>query len=627
MSAEIETLEFQAEARALLHLVVHSIYSNRDTFLRELISNASDALDKLRLESLINSDLDVDATDLHIDLEVDAEQRTLTVRDNGIGMSRDEVVRLIGTIAKSGTAELLQKLKDAKNAAAASPDLIGQFGVGFYASFMVADRVILLTRRAGEDTGTRWESGGEATYTIETVPDAPQGTAVTLHLKPEDPEDQLFDYTADWKLREIVKRYSDFIAWPIRLAGADEPLNSMKALWARAKDDVSEQEYHEFYRHVSHDWTDPLATIHMKAEGTFEYEMLLFIPARAPVDLFMRGGRRGVQLYVKRVFIMDECDALVPEYLRFVKGVVDAHDLSLNISREILQQDRHIQLMRRRLVRKVLSTVTSMMADDAQRYRTFWQEFGRALKEGLYSDPDNRAAILDVASFASTRDPEELTTLRGYVERMKDGQEEIYYATGESRTTIENSPHMEAFRAKGYEVLLLTDSVDEVWVDSVTEFDGRHLQSIAKGQVDLDTEEERKEAEPEREQRRKDFAGLLTWLQQTLAEQVKEVRLSVRLTESPACVVGDARDITPTLEKMFRAMGQDVPPVKRILEINPSHPLVAGLKEEYERQGSTDRLSETAELVYDLALLAEGGELGDPARFTRLVAARLARTG
>ena len=363
MTDRTETLEFQAEARQLLQLMVHSIYSNKDIFLRELISNASDALDKLRLESMVDKDLDVDTSDLHIEIEVDREQRTLTVRDNGIGMSRDEVVELIGTIAKSGTAELLRKLRESQDAAA-SQELIGQFGVGFYSTFMVADKVTLVTRRAGESEGTRWESTGEGTYTIEPVEDAPQGTAVTVHLKPEDAEDELYDYTAEWKIREIVKRYSDFIAWPIRMTVErtvdDETttevqtLNSMKALWARSRDEVDEAEYNEFYKHVSHDWTDPLEIIHMKGEGTFEYEALLFIPSHAPFDLFTREGRRGVQLYVKRVFIMDDCEALMPDYLRFVKGVVDAHDLSLNISREILQQDRQIQVVRRRLVKKVL---------------------------------------------------------------------------------------------------------------------------------------------------------------------------------------------------------------------------------------------------------------------------------
>ncbi|GAB2930426.1 molecular chaperone HtpG [Micromonospora polyrhachis] len=636
LSNRIETLEFQAETRQLLQLMVHSIYSNKDIFLRELISNASDALDKLRLESLIDKELQADTSDLHVTIEADKEQRTLTVRDNGIGMSREDVVALIGTIAKSGTAELLQKMKESKDAAA-SQELIGQFGVGFYSTFMVADRVTLLTRRAGQEEGTRWESTGEGTYVVETVDDVPQGTSVTLYLKPEDTEDQLFDYAAEWKIKEIVKRYSDFIAWPIRMttertdeAGATtydvQTLNSMKALWARPRSEVEPAEYNEFYKHVSHDWSDPLETIHMKAEGTFEYEALLFIPNHAPFDLFMREGKRGVQLYVKRVFIMDDCEALMPNYLRFVKGVVDAHDLSLNISREILQQDRQIQAVRRRLVKKVLGTVKEMLADQPERYRTFWNEFGRAVKEGLVEDRDNQELILDIVSVDSTHDADQPSTLRQYVERMKDGQKDIYYMTGESRGMIENSPHMEAFRAKGYEVLILTDPVDEVWVEQVGAFDGKPLQSIAKGQIDLDSEDEKADTEPEREQAKKDFAELLSWLTGKLSAEVKEVRLSSRLTTSPACLVGDAQDMTPTLEKLYRAMGQEVPHVKRILEINPTHPLVTGMRKAQEQGTDEEVLSETAELLYAMALLAEGGELKDPSRFTRLLADRLART-
>jgi molecular chaperone HtpG len=611
VSTGVETLEFQAEARQLLQLMVHSIYSNKDIFLRELISNSSDAIDKLRLESMRDKDLEVSLDDPHIAIEIDADARTLTVRDNGIGMSRDEVVSLIGTIAKSGTAELLRAMREAKDSAA-SQDLIGQFGVGFYATFMVADRVTLVTRRAGESGGTRWESAGEGTYEIAEAADAPQGTTVTLHLKPADAEDNLHDYADAATVRSIVKRYSDFIAHPIRMG--DETLNSMKALWARPRSEVDQAEYNEFYKHLSHDWTDPLETIHMRGEGTFEYEALLFVPARAPFDLFMREGKRGVQLYVKRVFIMDDCEALMPSYLRFVKGVVDAHDLSLNISREILQQDRQIRVVRRRLVKKVLTTVKDLQASDAAKYATFWAEFGRVLKEGLLDDTDNRETLLDLLHVASTHDADADTTLRAYVERMKDGQTDIYYMTGESRSMIENSPHMEALRDKGYEVLILTDPVDEVWVEQVPEYDGKPLRSIAKGQVDLGAAEVKDDS----------FDPLLAWMGTALADSVKEVRLSSRLTTSPACVVGDAHDITPTLEKMYRAMGQEMPPVKRILELNPEHPLVTALRTAHAADAEAPAVAETAELLYGMALLAEGGDLTDPARFTRLLATRLA---
>ena len=612
----METLEFQAEARQLLQLMVHSIYSNKDIFLRELISNASDALDKLRLAALQDG-LEADTSDLHIEIEVDTDARTLTVRDNGIGMTREEVVELIGTIAKSGTAELLAKIKEANE----SPDLIGQFGVGFYSTFMVADKVELVTRKAGtEGHGTRWESAGEGTFTIDDDPDAPAGTSVTVHLRPKDEEDALFDYADAWKIKEIVKRYSDFISFPIRMRSGEqvETLNSMKALWARPRSEVSDDEYHQFYRHISHDWSDPLEIINMRAEGTFEYEALLFLPSRAPHDLFQRDARRGLQLYVKRVFIMDDSKELIPDYLRFVKGVVDAADLSLNISREILQQDRHIQMIRRRLVKKVLSTIKDLLHNSPEKYATFWREFGKAVKEGLLNDPDNQKAIIDVATFSSTF-ASEPTTLAAYVERMKEGQEEIYYLTGESRSQVENSPHMEAFQAQGYEVLILTDPVDEIWVEAVPDYDGKKLQSVARGSVDLPKDAD--EPEPEG-----DFAPLLTFLKERLDENVKEVRLSHRLTTSAACLVSDTDDITPTLEKMYRAMGQEGPRVKRILELNPNHPLVGGLRAALERDAADPGLPETAELLYGTALLAEGGDLEDPARFAKLLADRLART-
>ncbi|GEK01149.1 molecular chaperone HtpG [Streptomyces sp. 1-11] len=639
-----ETFEFQVEARQLLQLMIHSVYSNKDVFLRELVSNASDALDKLRLEKLRHDSLDADVSDLHIELDVDKDARTLTVRDNGIGMSYDEVGRLIGTIAHSGTAQFLQELREARENAGegAEEGLIGQFGVGFYSGFMVADAVTLVTRRAGESEGTRWTSRGEGTYTLETVADAPQGTSVTLHLKPADPDNQLHDYTSPFKIREIIKRYSDFITWPIRMAsdaagpdgsgpadGSDEApafetLNSTKALWARSRDEVSEEEYHELYKHVGHDWRDPLETVRLQAEGTFEYQALLFLPAHAPYDLFNRDYKRGLQLYVRRVLIMEDCEALLPPYLRFVKGVVDAADLSLNVSREILQQDRHIDLMRRRLTKKVISTVKDLMAKDPDRYATFWREFGTVLKEGLVTDSENRDALLAVASFASTRHDTEQTTLKQYLERMKDEQEDIYYLTGESRESIENSPHMEAFRDRGIEVLLLTDPVDEVWADAVGTYEGKKLRSVAKGRIDLDAEDS-DASEGEQTKQDEEYAGLLGWMTDQLGEEVKEVRLSSRLTVSPACVVSDADDLTPALENMYRAMGQEVPRAKRILELNAQHQLVKGLNQAYTERTDHTSLAETAELLYGLAVLAEGGQPKEPARFVKLMADRLQR--
>jgi molecular chaperone HtpG len=640
MTSGVEQLEFQAEARQLLDLMVHSVYSDKDSFLRELISNASDALDKLRIEAFRDKDLDVDTSDLHIEIDVDTDARTLTIRDNGIGMSRAEVVDLIGTLAKSGTAELRQQLRDAKNATV-SEELIGQFGIGFYSTFMVADKVELLTHKAGDSEAIKWQSSGDGTYTIEAVGDAPQGTSVTLHLKPVDPEDALHDYTSEWKLRTLVKKYSDFIAWPIRMevekrSGQDgdeetatlevETLNSGKALWARPKDEVSQEEYQEFYKHIAHAWDEPLEVISMKAEGTFEYQALLFIPSRAPLDLYEPDAGIGVQLYVKRVFIMGDCDQLMPRYLRFVKGVVDAQDLSLNVSREILQQDRQINAIRRRLTKKVLSTIRELQSERPEDYRTFWGEFGKVLKEGLMRDFDNQETLLEISSFASTHSQDQLTTLAQYVERMKEGQRQIYYATGESPQQILSTPHLEAFKAKGYEVLLLSDTVDEIWLGSVTEFDGKPLQSVAMGDVDLDSEEEKTAHEAERKEQEQGFADLLTWLTETLGDHVKEVRLSTRLTDSPACLITDAFGITPSLARIYRATGQDVPVGKRTLELNPNHPLITGLQQAHKDRGDDPTNGETAELLYGAALLAEGNAPEDPARFADLLTHRLERT-
>ena len=644
MTSGVEQLEFQAEARQLLDLMVHSVYSDKDSFLRELISNASDALDKLRIEAFRNKDLEVDTSDLHIEIDVDKDSRALRIRDNGIGMTRAEVVDLIGTLAKSGTAELRQQLRDAQNAknTAVSEELIGQFGIGFYSTFMVADKVELLTHKAGDSEATKWESSGDGTYTIATVEGAPQGTSVTLHLKPVDAEDAIHDYTSEWKIRTLVKKYSDFIAWPIRMqvektapgenGGEDtvttevETLNSGKALWARPKDEVSDEEYKEFYKHIAHAWDEPLEVISMKAEGTFEYQALLFIPSRAPLDLYEPDAAIGVQLYVKRVFIMGDCDQLMPRYLRFVKGVVDAQDLSLNVSREMLQQDRQINAIRRRLTKKVLSTIKDLQSERPDDYRTFWSEFGKVLKEGLMRDFDNQETLLEISSFASTHSEEQLTTLAEYVGRMKEDQRQIFYATGESPQQILNTPHLEAFKAKGYEVLLLADTVDEIWLGSVTEFDGKPLQSVAMGDVDLDSEEEKAAHEAERKEQEEDFAELLTWLTETLSEHVKEVRLSTRLTDSPACLITDAFGVTPSLARIYRATGQDVPVGKRTLELNPNHPLITGLQQAHKDRGDDPANGETAELLYGAALLAEGNPPEDPARFAELLAHRLART-
>jgi molecular chaperone HtpG len=644
MAATVERREFQAETKELLDLMIHSIYSNKDIFLRELISNSSDAMDKLRFESLTHDTLPKpSAEEQVILLETDKDARTLTIHDRGIGMNREELVNLIGTIAKSGTREFIQTLKEKKEQhALVSPELIGQFGVGFYATFMVAEKVRLVTRRAGEETATQWESTGDGTYTLEDATRDTYGTSITLFLKPADTEDGLHDYTDEWVLKGIVKKYSDFVSYPIQMdvsrteiprdeegkpiEGAEpqtiverQTLNSMKAIWARPQSEVTEEEYNEFYKHISHDWNDPLKTVRFQIEGTFEAQALLFLPAKAPMDLFYRDAQRGIQLYVKRVFIMDDCKELMPNYLRFVKGVVDSEDLSLNISREILQQDRQIQAIRKRLVKKILSTLESMKTHEVETYRSFWGEFGRVLKEGLFEDAANREALLDLALFQSTHSPTELVTLREYVSRMQPGQEAIYYMTGESRQTAENSPHLEAFKAKNIEVLLLTDPVDEVWVQSVYNFDGKTLQSVGKGTVELGSDEEKKEAERAREEKEKEYRGLLGFIKTQLDEDVKEVRLSNRLTTSASCLVGNPSDITPQMEQLLKAMNQEVPKTKRILELNPSHPILEKLQQRYAANPSDTSLKDAAYLLYGQALLAEGSALPDPARFSRLI--------
>ena len=641
----LERHAFQAETRELLDLMIHAIYSNKDIFLRELISNASDAIDKLQFEALTNADLPKPAH-ANILLIPDATARTLTIQDNGIGMSREDVVNLIGTIAKSGTKEFMNTLKESKNQhSIVSPELIGQFGVGFYSTFMVADTVTLETRKAGEEHGTRWESAGDGTYTIEALDQSQlssHGTRITLHLKPTDTEDGMHDYAQEWTLKGIVKKYSDFVSYPIEMdvthtdydRDADgkmvegsaktrierETLNSMKAIWTRAESDVTEEEYKEFYKHISHDWNEPLSWFRMKMEGTFEAQSLLFIPEKAPQDLFYRDGKRGIHLYVKRVFIMDDCKELMPDYLRFVRGVVDSEDLNLNISREILQQNRQIRAIRKRLIKKVLGTLEEMAQHEPDKYLTFWGEFGKALKEGLYEDRDNQDSLLELVRLASTNSPTEMTTLKDYVARMKPEQDKIYFMTGEDRQIIEHSPHLEAFKAKGYEVLILTDPIDELWTQGVSQYKEKAFQSVGKGTVELGTEEEKKQAEQALEEKEKEYHSLLESMQSRLSEFVKEVRLSNRLTDSPACLVGNASDLSPQMEQMLKAMNQPVPVSKRILELNPNHPLTQKLQSAYASNPGDGGMSDYAYLLYGQALLAEGSPLPDPARLSKLMA-------
>ncbi|HEX6210038.1 MAG TPA: molecular chaperone HtpG [Methylomirabilota bacterium] len=615
MSEHTERREFQTEVRELLDLMIHSLYSHKDIFLRELISNASDALDKVRFESVSRPEL-APMGELEIRLEVDAEARTLAVHDNGIGMSRDEVVENLGTIARSGTREFLRAVREAQ--AAAAPELIGQFGVGFYSSFMVADRITVVTRRAGTEEATQWESTGDGGYTVGPADRPAAGTTVTLHLKPTDEEDGLQDYTQERVLKDIVKRYSDFVSYPIRLKG--ETLNSMKAIWARGKDEVSEDEHREFYKHISHDWNDPLEHISVHMEGAFEARALLYIPSKAPFDLHHRDGdHRGLSLYVKRVFILDDWRELLPPYLRFVRGVVSSDDLSLNVSREILQKDRQMQAIRKYLVRRILGALKEMKEQRPERYRTFWTEFGAVLKEGLVTFEEGHDRILELVLAPSTQGREP-TALGEYVTRMKEGQPAVYYVTAGTREVAERSPHLEAFRARGYEVLFFLDPIDELWLRLPREVEGKKLLSVAKGAVDLGTEEEKKQEESAREETSERFKDLLLALRAALQDSVRDVRLSGRLTSSPACLVGEAGDLSPHLEELLRRSGQEVPRVKRVLELNPTHPLVERLQAFHAAHPADERLRRYADLLLGQAILAEGGTLPDPAAFSQRLA-------
>ncbi len=638
----MERYEFQTEVKQLLDLMIHSLYSHKDIFLRELISNASDALDRFRFEALTHSEW-AKPEELAIRLEVDKVQRILTIHDNGIGMSKAEIVENLGTIARSGTQEFLRMIKERKESNL-PPELIGQFGVGFYSTFMVAERIVVLSRKAGESTGVRWESLGDGKFTVEETERSQNGTSVKVYLKPADEEDGLQDYTQEWVLRDIVKKFSDFVAYPIRMkverkekekdkdgriveggkeetVVREETLNSMKALWTRPKSEVGEEEYKEFYKHISHDWTDPLETIVAGMEGNFEARALLFLPSRQPWDFLAHEQKRhGIQLYVKRVFIMDDCRELIPEYLRFVRGVVDSEGLSLNVSREILQQDRQIRAIRSFLVKKVLETLKGMLESQKEKYIGFWKEFGPFLKQGLYSleEKDRKESILNLV-LAESSHADGLTTLAEYVQRMKTDQQSIFYMTGSSRETVERSPHLEAFRSKGYEVLYLTDPVDELWTTAGLEYQGKKFQSVSKGEVELGTTEEKKKAEEERQQKEKDFKAVLDGLLTALSDEVKEVRLSSRLVSSPACLVSAEGDFSPQIDELMKRMGHKVEKKKRVLELNPEHELLAKLQQRYQLDPQSEELKGYARLLYGQALLAEGSQLPDGADYGRLI--------
>ncbi|HEY0665333.1 MAG TPA: molecular chaperone HtpG [Gallionella sp.] len=620
ISANRETMGFQTEVKQLLQLMIHSLYSNRDIFLRELVSNASDACDKLRFEALHNGKLFEGDSELQIRIGYDKEARTLTISDNGIGMSRDEVINNLGTIAKSGTREFFSKLSGDQQKDAS---LIGQFGVGFYSAFIVADRVSVTTLRAGEkaEQGVRWESDGGGEFSVEMVNKPARGTEITLHLR-EDQGDLLDGY----RLRAIIHKYSDHIVQPIVMkkeewkedgqviTDEDETVNQASALWARAKNEISDDEYKAFYKHVGHDYQDPLAWTHARVEGKQEYTQLLYIPARAPFDLYDRNARHGVKLYVRRVFIMDDAEQLLPLYLRFVRGIVDSNDLPLNVSREILQESKDIDAIRSGCTKKVLGLLEDMAANDPEKYARFWGEFGQVLKEGAAEDFANREKIGGLLRFASTHADTDAATvsLADYIGRMKEGQDKIYYITAETFNAARNSPHLEVFRKKGIEVLLLSDRVDEWVMSSLTEFDGKALVSVAKGGLDLGKLEDEAEKQEQQKQasEHKEFTEKI---KASLGERVKEVRITHRLTDSPACLVADEHDIGGNMARILKAAGQKAPAFKPILEVNPGHPVVMRLKEERQHFG------DWVEVLFDQALLAEGGQLDDPAGFVKRI--------
>lgn len=612
---------FQAEARQVLDLMIHAVYSNKDVFLRELVSNASDALDKLRLESLTDEALAGSVQEPGITIERNPEGRVLAVSDNGIGMTRDEMILFLGTIAKSGTKEFLHFLKDSGRGS--DPEaLIGQFGVGFYASFMVASRVSVVSRKAGTDEAWKWESEGDGGYSLEPAERASAGTTVTLHLRPADEEDGIKDYTDEWVLKEIVRQYSDFVAYPIRMG--EETLNSMKAIWARPKAEVKDSDYDEFYRHVSHDWNPPLKRIAWKAEGSVTFDALLFIPSKAPLDLFIRDVDRGLQLYVKRVFIKGDCRELLPDYLRFVRGVVDSEDLSLNMSREILQQSRQMELIRTGLTRRILSTLEETRTGDPASYRTFWKEFGRVLKEGLFLDGKNREKLLELCLFKSSISGEEWVTLDEAASRLLENRKEIFYLVGENRSVLEQSPVLEAFRSRGIEVLFMTDPVDEIWLQAVDGFKGLSLRDAAKGEIDLENGEEKEKTQEERTAAEARFRPLMDYLKNRLSASVREVRLSRRLTDSPACLVHDERDPSPQFARVLASLGQEAPQSRRILELNPQHPIVRGMENLLGDESAKAALEAYAELLYGVAALSEGSLPEDAPALSRRLSALLA---
>jgi len=637
--------KFKTEVQQLLNIVIHSLYTKKEIFLRELISNASDAIDRARFLSLQDAALLEDDPHWKIKLIPDGEAKTLTIVDNGVGMSREEVEQNLGTIARSGTRAFLEELQ-ARNAAN-NLELIGQFGVGFYSAFMVADKVTVVTRRAGDAAAaTEWVSEGDGAYTVNDATRERRGTTITLHLREDAAE-----FTEEWRLRKIVKQYSDFVEYPIAMditrdetplddegkpvkdakpvsTTKEETLNSMKALWRRVKSDIKPEEYEEFYRHLSHDYGKPLETIHFKGEGATEYTALVYLPEHAPWNIFTREERKGLHLYVKNVFITEDCKEILPEYLRFVSGVVDSSDLPLNVSREVLQDDVILQRIRKSLVGKVLGSLKELHEKKPEAYAKFWQELGKVFKEGLHFDHGNREKLQELVLFESSKtDAGKFTSLKEYVDRMPAAQKEIYFLTGENRQVLENSPYLEAFRGRDYEVLLLTDPIDEWVVQAVTEYGGKKLAAVNRGDIELESDDEKKAKEEERTKQQGELKELIGHVQETLKEQVKEVRLSNRLTDSACCLVADEHGMNAHMERVFRSMNQEFAPAKRVLEINPAHPIVGVMKGLFEADKANPQLADYIELLHSQALLNEGTALKNPLRFTKLVSQLMVQAG
>ncbi len=641
MEKEKKTFQFKTEVKQFMNLIINSLYSHPEIFLRELISNASDAIDRLKFKAQTDPEILGSDTEYKIKITPDKKNRTLTVSDNGIGMTYDEIIDNIGTIARSGTAAFLEAVEKSKNQGALVPELIGQFGVGFYSAFIVAEKVTVVTRAAGQDNAYRWESTGDGSYTVEPAQRRSRGTDVILTLKPVQPDDQ--DFTEEWTIRHIIKTHSDFVSYPIvmdvereeaevggkesKLLDKDgkpvaaqkkrvvreETLNSMKAIWAKDKKEVSEEEYKDFYTHISHDWNPPLSHLHFKMEGVTEYSALLYIPSTAPFDLFFPERKHGIALYCRRIFIMDDCKELIPEYLRFIKGVVDAPDLNLNISREILQQDALVRNIRKNLVLKIIDHLEHLAP---QEYEKFYNEFGAVLKEGIHSDPVNREKLAELCRFKTTKSEGKWVSLKDYVANLPSEQKEIYYITGDTLSTIANSPHLETLRDKGFDVLLMTDPVDEFVIQALREYGGKKLVSAEKGELDIQKPDADK---------KKAYSALFEKITAHLQDRVKEVKPSSHLKESVACLSGDTYDLSAYMEKLLKASGQKPPRNKRILELNIAHPVIEKMQKIFEKDNDTEELKAYSELLFDLALVAEGGKIENPARFSKTVGELMAR--